>query len=99
MERDQEKDRELFIEKDEQIVEEKNYKIESPYKIVFRRFFKDKLAITGMIMLIMVLALILIGPLFTKDASTINIVMKNMPPSSNNILGTDALGRDFLARV
>lgn len=97
MERDQEKNNELLNEKDQQ--EEQNYKIESPFKIIFKRFLKDKLAITGMIMLFIVLALILIGPFLTKDSSTINIVMKNMPPSSDNLLGTDALGRDFLARV
>lgn len=91
-------DKELFIEESGQNVDE-NYKIQSPFKMIIKRFLKDKLAIAGLIMLVVILFLILVVPIFTKDPSAIDIVMKNKPPSSEHILGTDALGRDVFARV
>lgn len=91
-------DKELFIEENGQNVDE-NYKTQSPFKMIIKRFLKDKLAIAGLIMLVVILFLILVVPIFTKDPSAIDIVMKNKPPSSEHILGTDALGRDVFARV
>ncbi len=91
-------DKELIINNDNNVIEE-NYKVESPTKMVFKRLLKDKLAITGIIMLSIILVLILIVPFFSQDPSLINIVIKNQPPSSAHILGTDALGRDVFARV
>ena len=91
-------DKELFIEESGQNVNE-NYKTQSPFKMIIKRFLKDKLAIAGLIMLVVILFLILVVPIFTKDPSAIDIVMKNKPPSSEHILGTDALGRDVFARV
>ena len=91
-------DKELFIEESGQNVDE-NYKTQSPFKMIIKRFLKDKLAIAGLIMLVIILFLILVVPIFTKDPSAIDIVMKNKPPSSEHILGTDALGRDVFARV
>lgn len=91
-------DKELFIEESGQNVDE-NYKTQSQFKMIIKRFLKDKLAIAGLIMLVVILFLILVVPIFTKDPSAIDIVMKNKPPSSEHILGTDALGRDVFARV
>ena len=91
-------DKELFIEESGQNVDE-NYKTQSPFKMIIKRFLKDKLAIAGLIMLVVILFLILVVPIFTKDPAAIDIVMKNKPPSSEHILGTDALGRDVFARV
>ncbi|HJD00912.1 MAG TPA: ABC transporter permease [Candidatus Dwaynia gallinarum] len=91
-------DKELFIEESGQNIDE-NYKTQSPFKMIIKRFLKDKLAIAGLIMLVVILFLILVVPIFTKDPSAIDIVMKNKPPSSEHILGTDALGRDVFARV
>lgn len=91
-------DKELFIEESSQNVDE-NYKTQSPFKMIIKRFLKDKLAIAGLIMLVIILFLILLVPIFTQDPSSIDIVMKNRPPSSEHIFGTDALGRDVFARV
>lgn len=78
---------------------EENYKIESPTKIMFKRLLRDKLAIFGFAMLTIILILILIVSFFSQDSSVINVLTKNQPPSSQHILGTDALGRDMFARV
>lgn len=91
-------DKELFIEESSQNVDE-NYKTQSPFKMIIKRFLKDKLAIAGLSMLVIILFLILVVPIFTQDPSAIDIVMKNRPPSSEHIFGTDALGRDVFARV
>lgn len=91
-------DKELIV-KDENSVIEDNYKVESPTKIIFKRLLKDKLAITGIIMLAVILVLIIIVPFFSQDPSAMNVLIKNQPPSPDHILGTDALGRDVFARV
>ena len=77
----------------------KSYKIDSPSKMVVKRFLKDKIAITGLVILIVILALILIGPIFSQDSSAMNPTMRNNAPSFQHILGTDSLGRDVFARL
>lgn len=91
-------DKDLVVKNKSEFSED-NYKIESPTKIMFKRLLRDKLAIFGFAMLIIILILILIVPLFSQDSSVINVLTKNQPPSSQHILGTDALGRDMFARV
>lgn len=89
------KDNELIV--DESL--KKDYKVKSPLKMIVDRFLKDRLAISGLIILIAILILILIIPIFAKDSSVMDIAAKNRPPSSQHILGTDSLGRDVFARV
>lgn len=90
-------EKKLFAE--DNIENTQDNKIQSPFGLVLKRFFSDKLAITGFAMLIVILILILIVPFFVKDPSVINVVAKNLPPSASNIFGTDSLGRDVFARV
>ena len=50
-------------------------------------------------MLAILLALALLGPLFMPYGPTDMVAMSLLPPSSSNLLGTDLLGRDVLART
>lgn len=91
-------DKEVLIEESD-VNNQDDFVTESPSKMILKRFLKDKLAITGLVILVAILILILIVPIFAKDPSTMNVMMKYKSPSSQYILGTDALGRDVFARV
>ncbi len=67
---------------------------------VRRRFFKNKVAMIGLLLILVILILAVFVPLFSpytysqQDLSNIN-----MPPSSRHWFGTDSLGRDLWVRV
>lgn len=66
----------------------------------WRKFKKNKLALTGLIFLtLMVLGVILIPMLSPYTYEMQDLSMKNMPPSLQHPFGTDKLGRDILVRV
>lgn len=67
---------------------------------VWRRFKKNKLALTGLIIISVVAILVIIGPwLSGKDYTYINTAVKNQTPSSQYWFGTDDMGRDLFTRV
>jgi peptide/nickel transport system permease protein len=79
---------------------------ESPWRIVWRRFKKHKLAVAGMITIgVIALACILapwIAPYdpihdIAKDAN--GQIVKNAPPSAQHFMGTDNIGRDIFSRL
>ena len=53
----------------------------------------------GSLMLIVLLASALVGPLIIPHGPTDMVAMSLQPPSTTNLLGTDLLGRDVLART
>lgn len=67
---------------------------------VWRRLKQDKLAMSGLIIIVLIILMSLVGPLlnkytyFEQDYSKINL-----KPSSTHIFGTDELGRDLWTRV
>ncbi len=66
----------------------------------WRRLLKNKMSIAGaVIMTLITLACFLLPPLFGLDPETTNPAQKHLPPSAEHWFGTDALGRDYLARV
>lgn len=74
--------------------------LESSRNRIWRRFWGDRLAVAGVIILVALVLFSFVGPLFYKvNPLAINILLTNAPPSSAHILGTDGLGRDYLARV
>lgn len=70
------------------------------WKDVFMRFKKNKLAMFGLVVLILLIIMALIGPFLTPYDYRENDLMKaNQPPSAEHYFGTDDLGRDMFARI
>ncbi|QDS32650.1 oligopeptide ABC transporter permease [Brevibacillus brevis] len=66
----------------------------------FLRLQKKRLAMVGLVFLLVMAVACFIGPFFSPYASgKINTAMINKPPSFSHWLGTDSLGRDILTRL
>ncbi len=77
-----------------------NYKSESPWQIGWRHFKKNKLAVTGLILLtIIILSAIFAPVLAPHDPNNTNILKAKQAPNSEFLLGTDRVGRDILSRL
>lgn len=67
---------------------------------VFRRLRQNKLAMVGLITIILLLIMAFVGPTIVGfDYSTQDYARQNMDPNSINLFGTDELGRDLFTRV
>ena len=67
---------------------------------VWRRFRSNKMALLGLILLVLVVCLLFAGPMMSgKDYQFINTAVKNQGPSSEDWFGTDDMGRDLFTRV
>lgn len=78
---------------------DKDQIIETPGQIVIKRLLKNKFAMLGFGLLIAIILFSFVGPLFVKYGYNTQSNNVKMPPSGINILGTDYLGRDMLARL
>lgn len=66
---------------------------------VARRFMRHKLALTGLVLVLVLILSIVIGPLlYRADPEYIDFALANQQPSRAHPMGTDDLGRDTLAR-
>lgn len=65
-----------------------------------RKFVNNRLAMIGLIFVLIIVLASIFAPLLTSyDPSQISLGEKNTPPCAAHILGTDQLGRDVFARV
>ncbi|MEC0090529.1 oligopeptide ABC transporter permease [Paenibacillus macquariensis] len=72
----------------------------SLFKQSIRKLSKNKLAVSGFVVVIFMFVACFIGPLFSPYTDNkINMAMMNKAPHLKHWLGTDALGRDVLTRV
>lgn len=73
----------------------------SVWGMVLLRFRKNKLAMFGLAILVVMMAAILLAPLYVnyKDVISQKIVNKFKAPSSEHWFGTDQFGRDLFARI
>lgn len=75
-------------------------KILSPGRVVWNRLKKNKLAMTGLGILIFMVAISIIGPWISPySAFDINLTQGDLAPSWAHPLGTDDVGRDILTRL
>ena len=66
----------------------------------WRRLFRHKLGMIGLVMLALLVFAAIFAPLLAGvDPAAMDLKLKNKPPSAEHILGTDAIGRDVWARL
>lgn len=88
------------MEADVNIKEIKNEEIISPWKLAWKRLKKNKMALTGLFILVFMVLVAIFGPIISPyKMETIDLYNVSAPPSTQHILGTDAVGRDVLTRV
>ena len=64
------------------------------------QFRRNRLALFGLLLLLLIILGVLIGPLIYRvDPKAIDILASSQGPSAAHPMGTDDLGRDMLARV
>ncbi|HAQ41128.1 MAG TPA: ABC transporter permease [Clostridiales bacterium] len=81
---------------------EKKYKKKSQMGEIWHRLKKNKTAILGLIVFLLLILMALLAPvLYDYDTQVIkqNIPTRLMPPSAAHPFGTDEMGRDIMARV
>ena len=82
------------------VKKDKNEKYVSLTEISFRKFLKNKLAVLGLFIITILVLLSVCAPLLTDyTISETDLFNIQMPPSKDNILGTDDLGRDVFTRL
>lgn len=65
-----------------------------------RKFMRNRLAMLGLIVVVIMVFMCVCAPLFTEyDPSKPDFGAQTEPPSAEHLLGTDKLGRDVFARV
>lgn len=78
----------------------KKSKKNSQAKEIWRRFRKNKTAMLGLILLIIILCIAIFADLIVPyETAIIQTPDRKMPPCAQHLFGTDELGRDLFARI
>jgi len=74
--------------------------VETPLSLAWKQFKKNKLAVLGLVIVILVAISALFAPIITPhDPAQTNILKTEQPPSAEHWLGTDKVGRDIFTRL
>ncbi|CAG9619280.1 ABC transporter permease [Sutcliffiella rhizosphaerae] len=72
----------------------------SYWQDAWRRLLKNKLAMAGLVFLVLLTIMAIFGPIFSPHSVTqTNLPNQNQAPSSTHLFGTDELGRDVFTRT
>lgn len=72
----------------------------SPWKIAWKRLKRNKLAVSGLLVLVFLAAAAIIGPFLSPyEMDELNMADTGLAPSLKHPLGTDDIGRDILTRL
>lgn len=69
---------------------------------LWARFIKNKAAVVGLVIFLLIVLLAIFAPFiadYENDAIMSDVPNRLQPPNARNLLGTDDLGRDILARI
>ncbi|MCL6459523.1 MAG: ABC transporter permease [Gorillibacterium sp.] len=72
---------------------------EASFRLFMRRFKKHKLAVVGLVIIIILTLCAIFAPLITPYAPTAVTEKFSSSPSLQNLIGTDQVGRDQLTRL
>ena len=65
-----------------------------------RRFFRNKLAVIGLVFTVFMILLAVLGPILSKyNYYSIDVTQQNLMPSMKHWFGTDKFGRDIFVRI
>ena len=74
--------------------------IRSPWKSLAGHMWRDRLAMLGLILVVLIVGSAVLAPLITPhDPNKINVRYRLKGPSADHLLGTDQLGRDVFSRI
>ncbi|MCR2820072.1 oligopeptide ABC transporter permease [Lederbergia panacisoli] len=78
----------------------KNKKGMGPWQIAIRKFARNKTAMFGLCVLILITLVAIFAPyIATADPEKADLMITNQKPSHEHILGTDSSGRDVFSRL
>ena len=79
---------------------------ESPWKVIWKRFRKHKLALAGIVTITLIALACFLAPLYAPYDPVRDIlrdengqILRNDPPSMDHFMGTDNVGRDVFTRL
>ena len=74
--------------------------IETPWTLMWKRYRKNKIAMSGLYIFGILLLFVILGPLVSPyDPNYMDYANTNVGPTISHLLGTDELGRDYLTRI
>jgi peptide/nickel transport system permease protein len=92
----------IVPDKESMIVDEREFTIEAraQWKTIVRRFFRHRLAMTSLVLLVLITLWAFLGPFLWKyQFAALNTKQKSLAPSWQHPFGTDDLGKDGFARI